>query len=95
MKYKVGDIITIKTKKELLNSGWIEDKYGDLSYKLTIKDNIYRMRSYCFISPMTRLCGKKGIIEKINDDKFFLKEFPFCYWTEEMVCIDNQLEFEF
>lgn len=55
-KYKIGDVVTIKTKEELEK---------DLLYKKNI-GYVDRVSGITFIDAMGKTCGKKKVIKKIT-----------------------------
>lgn len=86
MRYKVGDIVQIKTRKELLASGWIEDK--------TEKDYT-RENGFHFSVEMKKHYGavlKVSFISEVDKYKevYRLENTSF-FWTEDMFA-PNELE---
>lgn len=66
MKYRVGDIVTVKSMEELDQAGFVK---GTDNY--TRKPGV----SVWFNPEMEKLCGRKAEIIKIIDDRKYQVEF--------------------
>lgn len=76
-KYKIGDVVTVKTWEEM------EKEYG-LIYYPEIGSYIC-LENYDFISEMKKFCGIKVTITEILDDCYRIKEDNGTYgWTDLM-----------
>ena len=92
MKYQVGQKVKIKTKEELLNSGWYDERPND-SFDLCLWHSDC---DECFAERMFDFCGQCVTIEEVFESEYFTiveddkPRFPMKYiWCELMISIDK------
>ncbi len=77
MKFKVGDVVTVRTPSQLLLNGWISDGYG------WVKGNDDRIPR---IAPaMLKYSGHQITIEYIEGSSYISKGW---YWIDDMFVLE-------